>query len=165
MATAEEQFAVVELMGHVRMVGRFEQVEMLGTKMGRLEKLKADGTFELPVYFGGQSVYRLSIITEEQARSETAERKLLPRPSIMEDGHDVSWGGDDPERLDRHEEDLESQHYREMDDEDDEQDWDDDEDEDPYLPEVQAALDEERSQGVSVADPDAPRLTEGGEPW
>lgn len=61
-----DHWAIVELMGHVRIAGRLTEVELFGAKMGRLDVPKDDGFFTQ--YFGGSSVYRITPTTEEVAR-------------------------------------------------------------------------------------------------
>lgn len=80
-----ESWAVLELMGHVRMAGRVTEEERFGCKMGRIDVPKGDGFTR--VYFGGGSVYRMTPTTEEVARSvakgsqpEPVHRWELPSP-------------------------------------------------------------------------------------
>jgi hypothetical protein len=67
--TAEKQecWAIVELMGHVKMAGRISEEERFGAKMGRIDIPKADGSF-VTQWFGGSTVYRITPTTEEAAR-------------------------------------------------------------------------------------------------
>ena len=98
----QETFAIVELMGHVRVAGRLSEEEKFGSKLGRLDiptskpceacagtgqtafmaaepcahckGSKVETSFTT-IYFGGASVYRISIVTEAVARhvaSQTA---------------------------------------------------------------------------------------------
>lgn len=84
------EWAVVELMGHVRLAGRLSEVERFGTKMARLDvptqepcgcPNPAEPTVECcrchglgvvhsfaTKFFGGQSVYCVTVVTEEVAR-------------------------------------------------------------------------------------------------
>jgi hypothetical protein len=62
-----DSWAVLELMGHVRMAGRVTEEERFGCKMGRIDVPLGDGF--TTVYFGGGSVYRMVPVTEELARS------------------------------------------------------------------------------------------------
>ncbi|AWM38187.1 hypothetical protein GobsT_37010 [Gemmata obscuriglobus] len=74
--TAPEQWAVVELKGHVRLAGRLSEVEMFGTKMGRLDIPAADGfTTKL---FHGSSVYAISFVDEAAARAVAAANEHEP---------------------------------------------------------------------------------------
>lgn len=72
-----EVWAVVELMGHQRAGGRLSEEEKFGVKLGRLDVPQKDGTF-LTQYFGGSSVFRVSIVTEEMARA--VAMSYPPRP-------------------------------------------------------------------------------------
>ncbi len=60
-------WAIVELMGHVRVAGLLTEAEQFGAKMGRLEVPRPDGGFTTQ-FFGGSSVYRITPTTEEVAR-------------------------------------------------------------------------------------------------
>lgn len=62
-----ETWAVVELMGHVRLGGRVTEEEKFGGKLGRIDIPTADGGF-VTQYFGASSVYRLTIVAEDVAR-------------------------------------------------------------------------------------------------
>jgi hypothetical protein len=62
----QEQWAVVELMGHVRLAGRLSQEEHFGAKMGRLDIPQVGGF--VTQLFGGGSVYRITFVSEEVAR-------------------------------------------------------------------------------------------------
>lgn len=68
---------VVELMGHVRLAGRVSEEEKFGSKMGRVDVPVGDGF--VTQYFGGASVYRLTLVTEEVARS-VAKNLTQPVP-------------------------------------------------------------------------------------
>lgn len=62
-----EQWAILELMGHVKLAGRVTEEEHFGSKLGRIDIPNADGGFTTQ-FFGGGSVYRLTPTTEEIAR-------------------------------------------------------------------------------------------------
>lgn len=72
-----DQWAILELLGHVRVAGRVTEEERFGTKMGRIDIPTEGGTFTTQ-YFGGGSVYRLTPTTEEIARE--VARSSQPRP-------------------------------------------------------------------------------------
>lgn len=104
----EPTWAVVELMGHVRLAGRLSEEEHFGAKMGRLDIPKPPdpkcflcggsgakppatvGEPPLPcdaaccrdefttTFFGGGSVYRITAVTEEVARA--VGRRSQPEP-------------------------------------------------------------------------------------
>lgn len=66
-APAGDVWAVVELMGHVRLGGRLSEVERYGGKLARLDVPQADGSF-VTTFFGAGSVYRITFVTEPVAR-------------------------------------------------------------------------------------------------
>lgn len=74
-------YCILELFGHITLVGRYREVEMIGTKMLAIEPLFCDEL--LPVVFhGGASVYRLTPCEAETARKyQPREAYQLP-PSI-----------------------------------------------------------------------------------
>jgi hypothetical protein len=79
MATASEKFeswAIVELLGHVRIAGRVTEEERFGVKLGRIDVPRGEGFYTQ--YFGGGSVYRLSPTTEEIARAVAASSMSEP---------------------------------------------------------------------------------------
>jgi hypothetical protein len=85
-----DNWAVLELMGHVRMAGRVTEEERFGCKMGRIDVPIGDGF--TTVYFGGSSVYRMTPTTEELARAvargsqpEPVHRWELPKPDVDAD--------------------------------------------------------------------------------
>jgi hypothetical protein len=73
---AFDSWAIVELMGHVRIAGRVSEEERFGAKMGRIDIPTGDGF--TTQYFGGSSVYRLTPTTEEAARLVAKQNQ--PRP-------------------------------------------------------------------------------------
>jgi hypothetical protein len=75
----KEVWSIVELMGHVRLAGRLTEEEKFGVKMGRLDIPDGDGF--VSQFFGGGSVYRITIVTEEVARQvckQTAPAPVSP---------------------------------------------------------------------------------------
>jgi hypothetical protein len=83
--TAAGDWAILELMGHVRTAGFVTEEEHFGCKLGRIDIPNGDGM--ATQYFGGSSVYRLTITTEEVARAvaksnqpEPVHRWELPAP-------------------------------------------------------------------------------------
>jgi hypothetical protein len=71
------EWAILELMGHVRMGGRVSEVVLFGTAMGRIDVPTSDGGFTTQ-FFGGSSVYRLTPTTEELARAVAANNQPEP---------------------------------------------------------------------------------------
>lgn len=105
-AAPAEQWAVVELMGHVRLAGRLTEEERFGAKMGRLDIPRPDGSFVTRL-FGGSSVYSLTYVDEAAARAVAAyttvepvhawELKQLPAPAPQPEPRRRSVYDDDGE--------------------------------------------------------------------
>lgn len=76
--TAElfDQWAILELMGHVRLAGRVTEEEHFGAKLGRIDIPNGDGF--TTQYFSGGSIYRLTPTTEEIARGVAARNQPEP---------------------------------------------------------------------------------------
>jgi hypothetical protein len=101
-----ESWAIVELMGHVRMAGRVTEEELFGSKIGRVDCPMPDGGYAT-VYFGGGSVYRLSPCSEAVARAvaqvskpEPVHRWELPAPE-PEPSRGRNWSEEEADDLDR----------------------------------------------------------------
>ena len=71
-----KQWAIVELMGHVRMAGLVTEEERFGVKLGRIEI--PNGENSVTQYFNGSSLYRLTPTTEEVARAAAASNQPEP---------------------------------------------------------------------------------------
>ena len=71
-----ESWAILELMGHVRLAGRVSEEEKFGAKMGRIDVPDGDGFTTR--YFGGQSVYSMTPVTEEVARHVAKNVEAAP---------------------------------------------------------------------------------------
>lgn len=56
----------MELLGHRKLAGKVSEVERFGVKMGRIDIPTEDGF--MTQFFGGGSVYSMSIVTEAVAR-------------------------------------------------------------------------------------------------
>jgi hypothetical protein len=69
-----DSWAVVELMGHVRMAGRLTEVELFGSKLARIDIPNGRGGFTTQ-FFTAQSVYRITPTTEELARRVTGSNQ------------------------------------------------------------------------------------------
>src|ERR1700693_2149895 len=90
----QAEYAIIELMGHVRHVGRVTEVERFGTKLGRVDVPKG-GKFELgytTVFFSGAALYRmtpcdLATVTKANQPYEAAGR--LTYREDMEDDDDA----------------------------------------------------------------------------
>lgn len=107
--TEPESWAIVELMGHVKLAGRLTEEERFGVKMGRLDIPNDDGF--VTQYFGGGSVYRITAVTEEVARQvckTTAPApvspwdfpKQLPEPAATSASIHDALDEDDPGDVD-----------------------------------------------------------------
>jgi hypothetical protein len=72
----DECWAVVELMGHVKLAGKLTEEERFGAKMGRLEIPTKDGF--VTQFFGGGSVYRITPVAEDVARAVAARSDVAP---------------------------------------------------------------------------------------
>lgn len=72
----KDEWAIVELMGHVKLAGRLTEEEKFGTKMGRLDIPEGEGF--VTQYFGGGSVYRITYVTEEVARHVMQRNAAAP---------------------------------------------------------------------------------------
>jgi hypothetical protein len=65
---AFDDWVIVELMGHVRMTGWLTEVELFGSKLGKLSVIDKDGATVATQYFGGSSVYRITHCDEQTAK-------------------------------------------------------------------------------------------------
>lgn len=106
-----DQWAILELLGHVKLAGRVTEEEHFGAKLGRIDIPTGDGF--TTQYFSGDSIYRLTPTTEAIARSvavrnqptpahrwELAPPRPLPadafdRPGVREYGEDEDEDDDD----------------------------------------------------------------------
>jgi hypothetical protein len=77
MSNDTSYWAVIELMGHVRIAGRVSEVDRYGSKVGRIDVPQADGTF-ITQFFGGSSLYRETAVTEEVARAVAGNGVSIP---------------------------------------------------------------------------------------
>lgn len=72
--TELNSWAIVELMGHCRIYGKVTEEERFGVKMGRVDIPAPDGTF-VTQYFGGGSVYRLTLTDEATVKQGLEQYK------------------------------------------------------------------------------------------
>ena len=70
-------WAVLELMGHVKIAGYVTEEKLFGVELGRID-IPVDDKKSITQYFGGSSVYRITPITEDVARAFAARNQ--PRP-------------------------------------------------------------------------------------
>lgn len=97
------EWAIVELLGHVRLGGFVTEEERFGAKVGRIDIPLADGKTATQL-FGGGSLYRLTYVTEEIARGvalrnqpQPIQRWELPpppAPTTEAAGRGPIWGAD-----------------------------------------------------------------------
>ena len=73
----ENNWAVLELTGHVRLAGRVTEEEKFGVKLGRIDIPTVDGGF-VTQYFSGPSIYRMTPVGEEAARA--VAKSCQPQP-------------------------------------------------------------------------------------
>lgn len=91
------QWAILELLGHVKVAGLVTEEEHFGVKLGRIDIPRENGEFTTQL-FSGSSIYRLTPTTEAIARSVAArnqptpahrwELPALPAPERQEDPHE-----------------------------------------------------------------------------
>lgn len=92
--TESPQWAVIELMGHVRYGGQVSKDSQFGTAMLRVDVPQADGSF-VSQLVNPTSIYRITMCSEEIARlaakqgdskplSQWDVRHLLPEPEKKE---------------------------------------------------------------------------------
>lgn len=62
-------WAILELMGHRRKIGKVTDVEIFGSKMCRIDVLNIDDTFHTEFY-GGSSIYACTPVSEQVARMQ-----------------------------------------------------------------------------------------------
>lgn len=103
-------WAIVELMGHVKHAGRLTEEEKFGAKLGRLDIPQAEGDGFTTVYFGGGSVYRLTVVTEAVARQVARQTGSAPVsawdfPRQLPSPATVSAGDDSPKPYELDEDD------------------------------------------------------------
>jgi len=107
--TEKPVWAIVEIMGHNKIAGILTEEEKFGSKLGRVEIPQPDGSY-CTQYFGGGSVYRIHIVTEEVARQaakisrpaplnswDFPKARQLTTTSIdhEDDIHDADWRDED----------------------------------------------------------------------
>lgn len=69
-------WAIVELLGRIRMAGFVTEAKLFGGAVGRINIPIGEAT--MTQYFGGGSLFRLTPVTEEMARSVAKHNE--PRP-------------------------------------------------------------------------------------
>ncbi len=115
-------WAILELLGHVRLAGRVTEESHFGVALGRIDIPAGLDTFTTQ-YFGGSSIYRLTPTSEQVARIVAEQNQpapvhrwelplaAIPHPSPS----DLPYAIDEDERG-----------YQQADDDEDERDLDED---------------------------------------
>jgi len=90
-----EEWAKVEIFGHRQHVGRITEVERFGSKMLRIdEPTAADPEVFTTHFYGGQSIFSITFVTEDAARDWASRyRRASPRPALTVDGGDIDEEG------------------------------------------------------------------------
>lgn len=104
-------WAILELLGHVRLAGRVTEESHFGAALGRIDIPTIDGY--TTQYFGGGSIYRLTPTTEAIARGVALHNQPmpvrtweLPKPSQIVANQDADDDDDAIERERRRDYDL-----------------------------------------------------------
>lgn len=79
-AAAPEEWAIVEIMGHLQRAGRISEVERFGARLLRVGVPISETEYVTELFSGG-AIYRLRPATEEVARA-VALRLGDPRPAM-----------------------------------------------------------------------------------
>ncbi len=97
-----ETWAIVELMGHVRLAGRLTEESRFGATLGRVDIPIGDQGDMVTQYFGGGSVYRITPTDEETARQvaryarpQPIYRLALTAGNTHDDDDDDDYGDDE----------------------------------------------------------------------
>lgn len=94
LASAEQEWAQVEVFGHRRHFGRITEVERFGSKLLRIDVPTDDITVFETYFYGGGSIFSLARCTEAVARKmayHARPQAYLPRsrmPAGMDDDGD-----------------------------------------------------------------------------
>jgi hypothetical protein len=73
----KESWGVVEMMGHRVCAGRLSEEERFGGKVGRVD-VPDDNDGFVTVFFTPQSLYCLTVVTEEVARAKARDHRVAP---------------------------------------------------------------------------------------
>lgn len=97
-------YCILELFGHVTLVGRYREVEQFGIKMMAIEPLFRDTLLPV-VLHGGAAIFRLTPCEPEVARAKQPTHAYLLPPAIKaivpqallpkHDERFIDWPGDD----------------------------------------------------------------------
>lgn len=87
-----ETWAIVELMGHIKIAGLVTEEERFGTKLGRCDIPGPNDTIYATQYFAGGSIYRVTPTTKEIATQVALQYQ--PRPATQLTHSPVSFAED-----------------------------------------------------------------------
>lgn len=108
-------WAIVDLMGHLKMAGRVTEIELGGGKLLRIDVPETEKNAAFTRFFGVSAIYSLTPVTEDVAReiSKTvraepitqwdipdewkAKIRGLPAPSMATRGRELHSSCEDPE--------------------------------------------------------------------
>jgi hypothetical protein len=100
-----QAWAVVELMGHVKIAGQVSEETHFGTVLGRLDIPEIGDKPALTIFFGGSSIFRITPCTEEVAKLVLQQNfqapivaYQLPRPKFGQEEMFVEGDMEDDER-------------------------------------------------------------------
>lgn len=62
-----DEWAIVELMGHIRIAGRISEEKRFGVEMGRIDIPNGEGYYTQ--FFSGSAVFRITYVGEAEARA------------------------------------------------------------------------------------------------
>lgn len=79
----EQQFAVVEMMGHRKIAGAIAQSELARGSLIRVDVFGADGAIERTEHVGTAAIYDITICSEQTAKAAAIAH--CPRPSFVFD--------------------------------------------------------------------------------
>lgn len=85
-AAPPEEWAIVELMGHVRLTGIICEVERFGVKLLRIDAVNSKGGAQPTQFIGGAAIYRVTPITKEAVEQEIERQQRLYRPALAYSG-------------------------------------------------------------------------------
>lgn len=73
-----DQFCILELLGHRRLVGLVSECEIAGAGCLRIDVMNPEGGFQASQFYFPAAVYGITITTEEAVRAEVERQKARP---------------------------------------------------------------------------------------